>query len=55
MPIGQDPIYYQFSRVKVERGDFSHFLGLYGRDKLPSGGRLRRMMGSALIHARLKT
>jgi hypothetical protein len=39
-----DLIFYQFSRSKVERGDFSHFLGLYAFDKLPTGGRLRRMM-----------
>jgi hypothetical protein len=39
-----DLIYYQFSRSKVERGDFSHFLSLYVPDKLPSGTRLREMM-----------
>lgn len=39
-----DLIYYQFSRSKVERGDFSHFLSLYAPDKLPSGTRLREMM-----------
>lgn len=49
MASGQDLVFYQFSRMKVERGDFSHFLGLYGRDKLPSGGRLRRMMGTFLF------
>jgi hypothetical protein len=49
MPSGQDLVFYQFSRSKVERGDFSHFLNLYGRDKLPSGGRLRRMMGTFLF------
>lgn len=37
-------IFYQFSRSKVEAGDFTHFLGLYGPDKLPSGARLREMM-----------
>jgi hypothetical protein len=37
-------IFYQFSRSKVERGDFSHFLSLYGPDKLPAGRRLREMM-----------
>jgi hypothetical protein len=37
-------IFYQFSRSKVERGDFSHFLGLYGPEKLPVGRRLREMM-----------
>jgi hypothetical protein len=39
-----DPIFYQFSRSKVERNDFSHFLGLYAPDKLPTGRRLRDMM-----------
>jgi hypothetical protein len=37
-------ILYQFSRSKVERGDFSHFLGLYAPDELPDGKRLREMM-----------
>ena len=41
-----DAVFYQFSRSKVERGDFSHFLGLYSPDKLPSGRRLRQMMNS---------
>jgi len=40
----RDLIFYQFSRSKVERSDFSHFLGLYGPDKLPEGRRLREMM-----------
>jgi hypothetical protein len=40
----RDLIYYQFSRSKVERGDFSHFLSLYAPDKLPEGRRLRDMM-----------
>lgn len=39
-----DLISYQFSRQKVERGDFSHFLSLYGLDKLPEGRRLRDLM-----------
>jgi hypothetical protein len=39
-------IVYQFSRSKVERGDFSHFLSLYAPDKLPSGRRLRQMMNA---------
>src|ERR1017187_3319266 len=39
-----DLILYQFSRSKVERGDFRHFLGLYALDKLPTGRRLRDMM-----------
>jgi len=41
-----DLILYQFSRSKVEREDFSHFLSLYGPEKLPTGRRLREMMGS---------
>jgi len=39
-----DLIFYQFSRGKVERGDFSHFLSLYAPHKLPSDRRLREMM-----------
>jgi hypothetical protein len=39
-----DLIFYQFSRTKVQRGDFSHFLSLYAPDKLPIGRRLRDMM-----------
>jgi hypothetical protein len=39
-----DAIVYQFSRSKVERCDFSHFLSLYGPDKLPTGRRLRELM-----------
>lgn len=42
----EDAVFYQFSRSKVERGDFSHFLNLYSPDKLPSGRRLRGMMNS---------
>jgi hypothetical protein len=42
--MGSDLIFYQFSRSKVERGDFSHFLDLYAPDKLPTGRRLRDMM-----------
>lgn len=41
-----DVILYQFSRSKVERGDFSHFLSLYALDKLPANRRLREMMNS---------
>ncbi|MGA2865207.1 MAG: hypothetical protein ABSF95_12090 [Verrucomicrobiota bacterium] len=37
-----DLIFYQFSRSKVERGDFHHFLGLYAPDKLPAGRRVRQ-------------
>lgn len=42
--MSQDVIFYQFSRSKVESGDFSHFLGLYGLDQLPSGKPLRELM-----------
>ena len=42
----RDLIFYQFSRSKVERGDFSHFLNLYAPDKLPTGRRLRDMANS---------
>lgn len=41
-----DAVFYQFSRAKVERGDFSHFLSLYSPDKLPNGRRLRQMMNA---------
>ena len=44
--MGHDLVVYQFSRAKVERGDFSHFLGVYGPDRLPTGRRLREMMNS---------
>jgi len=39
-----DLIFYQFSRSKVEREDFSRFLSLYTPDRLPAGRRLREMM-----------
>jgi hypothetical protein len=39
-------IFYEFSRSKVERGDFSHFLSLYSVDKLPTNRRLRDMMAA---------
>ena len=42
--MGDNLIFYQFSRSKVERGDFSHFLNLYAPDKLPAGRRLRDQM-----------
>ena len=44
-----DLIVYQFSRNKTEHGDFSHFLGLYALDKLPTGRRLRSMMNSMVF------
>lgn len=39
-----DPIFYEFSRPKVEHGDFSHFLNLFAPEKLPNGSRLGEMM-----------
>ncbi|MBE0545433.1 MAG: hypothetical protein IH623_29185 [Verrucomicrobia bacterium] len=44
-----DIIFYQFSRSKVERCDFSHFLGLYAPDKLPTGRRLGEMMNGMMF------
>lgn len=40
-----DLIVYQFSREKVERGDFSHFLALYAPSRLPQGPALKRLLG----------
>ena len=42
--MSNDLIFYHFSRSKVERGDFRHFLGLHAPDKLPTGRRLRETM-----------
>ena len=42
-------IFYQFSRIEVERGDFHRFLSLYRPDKLPTGRRLREMMNSLIF------
>ena len=42
--MAQDLIFYEFSRAKIERGDFSHFLGLYAPERLPTGRRLRELM-----------
>jgi len=39
-------VVYQFSRSKVECGDFTHFLELYAPEKLPQGRRLREMMNT---------
>jgi len=39
-------VVYQFSRSKVERGDFSQFLEIYRPEKLSEGRRLREMMNS---------
>ncbi len=47
--MGSDLILYQFSRSKVERVDFSHFLSLYSPDHLPTGRRLRVMMDSMVF------
>jgi hypothetical protein len=44
-----DAIVYQFSRSKVERCDFGHFLSLYAPDKLPTGRRLRLLMDSMVF------
>jgi len=43
--MGYDLVVYQFSRSKVEQGDFSPFLDGFSLDKLPTGRRLREMMG----------
>jgi len=40
-----DLIVYQFSREKVEREDFNHFLSLYGCDNLPKGPALKQLLG----------
>ncbi len=39
--MGSELIFYQFSRSKVERGDFGHFLNLYAPNQLPNGRKLR--------------
>lgn len=44
-----DLVFYEFSRSRVERCDFSHFLGLYVPEKLPTGRRLRNMMNSLVF------
>ena len=33
--MNHDLVVYQFSRAKVERGDFSHFLSVYSRTNYP--------------------
>ncbi|HRI15507.1 MAG TPA: hypothetical protein PLX89_21120 [Verrucomicrobiota bacterium] len=38
-------ILYQFSRDKVERGDYSNFLSRFGLERLPRGEELARLMG----------
>ena len=47
--MADDLILYQFSRSKVERGDFDHFLELYAPDKLPEGRGLREMMNCFVL------
>jgi hypothetical protein len=42
-------VLYQFSKWKVEQGFFSHFLGVYDFHRLPTGRRLREMMGSLVF------
>ena len=42
--VNSEPVFYEFSRSRVERGDFRHFLGLYAPDKLPTGRRLHEML-----------
>jgi hypothetical protein len=44
-----DLIAYQFSRMKVEQGDFTHFLSLYTPNNLPSGPALKAMLGRMLF------
>ena len=44
--MNHDFVVYQFSRSKVEVGDFSNFLTVYGRDRLPTGRKLRDMMNT---------
>src|SRR5438093_10557404 len=41
-----DLIIYQFSRIKVGQGDFTHFLSLYAPNNLPAGpGRILKQLG----------
>ncbi len=42
---GQQVIVYQFSRDKVECGDFTAFLAQFGEDRLPSGPDLAGRLG----------
>jgi hypothetical protein len=45
LAMNPDLIVYQFSREKVERGNFSHFLSLYGPTRLPQGQALKVLLG----------
>ena len=42
-------IVYQFSRDKVERGDFTAFLDRFGPDRLPAGSDLARLLGGVVF------
>jgi len=42
-------VIYEFSRTKIEHGDFTHFLGTYGLHRLPTGRRLRTMIDSMVF------
>lgn len=42
-------VFYEFSRPKVECGDFRHFIGGYGPDQLPVGPRLQEMMNTVVF------
>jgi hypothetical protein len=42
---GPQIIVYQFSRDKVERGDFKAFLAQFGEERLPSGPALAKLLG----------
>jgi hypothetical protein len=42
-------IVYQFSRDKVERGDFSAFLATFGTDRLPTGPALAGLQGGLIF------
>jgi len=47
--IQAEAIVYEFSRPKVERGDFSGLLEQFAFDRLPTGRRLRVMMNSMVF------
>ena len=40
---------YTFTRRRVERADFGHFLGVYALDKLPCGPPLGKLMNSFIF------
>lgn len=44
-----DVVFYQFSRDRVECGDFSHFLSTFGVDRLPDGRALAAMMNRLIL------